>query len=255
MEVGIADAPRVVPLCPQLNARTLGALRRTTMRRRHSVLVVFVVLVLSVLSSSLGYSQEQKNNNSLEAGAWSLQFKITDNFSLSTFTGSLVSLKRHFSPRSALRVGIGLSALQTDSEGEFSDPDTVFTDVGESSFTGVQVDLQYVRYTNPESRGSLFWGIGPTFQYSKSDAMIDYGGDTVDSRRRRWSIGIIASLGVEWFPTKVIGIHAEYGLQGLYSSMTDDSERTNSTESSRHRDSTFWTVSGQSVLLGLSVYF
>ena len=192
------------------------------MRRIHSDLVVFVIVASLALSFSSGYSEERDTLNSLEDGAWARQFKITDNFSLTNFTGSLVSLKRHYSPNSAARVGIGLSLNQADTDDEFSDPDTLITFTRDSDSYSAQVDLQYLYYTNPDSRVSLFWGLGPTFQYSKSDATRETGDDSFVSRRKRWSIGVIGSLGVEWFPTKIVGIHAEYGLGALYSSTTDE---------------------------------
>lgn len=47
--------------------------------------------------------------NSLLKGAWALQFQINNNFSVSSFQGSTLSAKRHFSNKKAMRFGVSLS--------------------------------------------------------------------------------------------------------------------------------------------------
>ena len=59
---------------------------------------------------------DSEKQNSLVAGSWSLQFRITDNFQLSSFQGATISAKRHFSEGRAIRFGMSLNGSVTDKE-------------------------------------------------------------------------------------------------------------------------------------------
>jgi hypothetical protein len=174
-----------------------------------------------------------------------------DNFTLSNFSGSIISLKRHHSARSAFRAGFSLSLSSGSSE---TDPsDTSLPVEIDNDDVGLLVDLQYVRYSNPAGRLSPYWAIGPRVGYAKQNLKSATGDDQVERyERRQWTVGVIGSLGAEWFPVRFIGLHAEYGLTLTYSSIKAEREDTPFTETQTGR---VWTFEGDGVLLGLSVYF
>jgi hypothetical protein len=203
------------------------------------------------LSHPATSTAQETSRSPLDRGSWALQFRISDNFTLSNFTGSIISLKRHHSARSAFRAGFSLSLSSGSSE---TDPsDTSLPVEIDNDDVGLLVDLQYVRYSNPAGRLSPYWAIGPRVGYAKQNLKSATGDDQVERyERRQWTVGVIGSLGAEWFPVRFIGLHAEYGLTLTYSSIKAEREDTPFTETQTGR---VWTFEGDGVLLGLSVYF
>jgi len=200
---------------------------------------------------------QEARPNSLVQGAWAVEFGISNNFTLQTFSGSLISIEGQFWSSSSIRLGLGLSLAQDDYSDEFGSPDTLIARNGDRTARGVSLQAQYVRYAAPEGRTSLYWGIGPSFSYSKSEdnGSFSQDGVTLDDSYKSWSVGALASLGVVWFPTRTLGVHAEYGLRGSYESR--DYERTISGDipSQGKGDANGWRVGGAGVLFGLSAYF
>jgi hypothetical protein len=192
-------------------------------------------------------ASQETRNNPLEGGSWAFQFGIGENFTLSDFSGTVISLKRHHSARSAFRAGLSTHyssyARETDDPG--SDPPSE-RDEDRLIF---ELDLQYLRYSNTNGGLSPFWGVGPLIGFaSHSDKYSS--GSGVDSRQ--WSFGVLGSLGVEWFPVRFIGFHAEYGLSITYGTSRTE---TGDPSSPEIRTSDVWGFGGRGVLFGLSVYF
>lgn len=210
---------------------------------------IYLLLVAAVLCPATAIGQRA---NSLEDGAWALQFGIEGDFlSVNSYSGG-VSVKRHFSPRSALRAGISASAGDTERD----DRDTDAVDDASSWSTGL--NLAYQRYINPDADAVLYWGVGPAFNYFHSSYNTSLG-DSLSSERtsERWSVGADAMLGAEWFATRVISFHAEYFAGFDYFSETESLEtNVNGSLVSRQIDREGWSTSLTSaVRFGLSVYF
>ncbi|MDH4337859.1 MAG: hypothetical protein OEX18_11365 [Candidatus Krumholzibacteria bacterium] len=210
-----------------------------------------IVVALAVVALAVSGAAAQRAN-SLEDGAWALQFGIEGQFiSVNSYSGG-VSLKRHFSQKSAFRAGISASA--GDSERDHSDIDQV--DGANSWSTGLI--LAYQRYINPHADAVLYWGIGPAFNYSHSSYNTSRG-DSLSSEitSKRWSVGADAMLGAEWFATRVISLHAEYFAGFDYFSETESMEsNVNGSLVSRQSNREGWSTSLTSaVRFGLSVYF
>jgi hypothetical protein len=190
--------------------------------------------------------------NSLEDGAWALQFGVEGDFiSVDSFAGGL-SLKRHFSPQSAFRVGINASAQ--DSNRDYSDVD--IENGSDSWRTGI--NAIYQRYVKPDADAVVYWGVGPAFDYSHSSNTTTRGDSlSSESTSKTWSVGAEAMLGVEWFATRVISFHAEYVAGFDYYSQTNVYE-TNyyGVVDRRQENRDGWSSSLDSgVRFGLSVYF
>ena len=79
------------------------------MRARTLVFVLIAAVLVVVTAPGSGTAQETQSP--LVGGAWALQFRVSENFTLSTFEGSVVSLKRHYSPSTALRLGVSLAPV------------------------------------------------------------------------------------------------------------------------------------------------
>lgn len=170
-------------------------------------------------------------------GIWAVQFQLTQNFTLAPFQGALLSLKRHWSPATAIRMGLDgtLSVVEQQDETRRSTADTTV------SHGKRQVDdrrhqmgviVQYVQYRSPRASVSLFWGTGPLMRWGRTSVETT-DGDTVGtasstrratSTNRTWSAGVSGVLGTEWWVTPRLSVLAEYGIAVEY-----ESGRTKST--------------------------
>ena len=211
-----------------------------------------IVAALAVVVLFAGAAAAQRAN-SLEDGAWALQFGIEGEFiSVNSFAGG-VSLKRHFSPKSAFRVGV--SANGGDNNIEYSAVD----DKSGGDNWGTGVNVIYQRYVRPDADALLYWGLGPTFSYGRSSFEQSRGDSLSTSQTHEmWSVGADAMLGVEWFATRVISFQAEYVARIDYRSETEIRESTLNGGvvywSEATRDG--WSSALVSaVRFGLSVYF
>jgi hypothetical protein len=95
--------------------------------------------------------RDEEDEPRLEAGVWTLQFWVTQNFTLGSFQRSALSAKRHFSPRSALRAGLSLTAdfreaRPREALGDSSEEDAGNERTAEHDQQRVSLSAQYVRY-------------------------------------------------------------------------------------------------------------
>ena len=215
---------------------------------------VWGVIVAAALGGLLAQPQtcaaQDENVNSLQPGAWAVQFRISENFTLSTFAGSILSVKRQFSAHAAVRAGLSLSFETSDFETSVQDTTLSKDDVNAFGF---RLELQYLRYTRPQGKLSPFWGVGPLVGYMDSGSKFSSGTTTARQDTRQWDLGMVGSLGVEWFPVSFISVHAEYGLAFTYSTFRSE-QKVDSTQS-RVQESSAWRFQGDGVLFGLSLYF
>jgi len=240
--------------------------------------------MLTISASQLGaQSEEDQSNspkNSLQDGSWSLQFQVNSNFTLSSFQGTIFSLKRHFSEHDAVRVGLSLSVFTADNDqsGSLIRADTLYSgqtgDRSEDS-QGAMINAQYLYYPNPLASINFFFGGGPIYQsnsyHTEDNLGTQFASDgslrttTSISDNDSWGVGARALAGAEWFAMRSLSLHAEYGLSAVYVSTTststshshyeyastpiyDDVINSKSTQKG-------WQFNGSSVKFGLSIYF
>jgi hypothetical protein len=221
--------------------------------------MMFLLSAMAVLccfaSDSVAGGNETEKQNSLVAGSWSLQFRITENFQLSSFQGATVSAKRHFSEGRAVRFGVSLNGSFTEEEHRLIDESA---DSTASEYTTdenqqyMRFDVQYLIYPSPMKNLNVFFGAGPLFELSRGET----SGLGQWRLSKIWRFGLSGVLGVEWFVTKRISIISEYSSSLTYDYLT--SERTYSIGSSgnyRNEDERqTLSFSYSSIRFGLSVY-
>lgn len=222
------------------------------MPKRAMTILFPIAAALSLATAVPAFAQEMQSH--MVGGAWALQFRISNNFTLDTFRGTVVSLKRHYSPNTAIRLGLTANVQSRDDAIRYADQDTSLTYDRSSDGSGVRLDFQYLHYRNPGSRVSLFLGTGPFVQYSKYTDKDNRPGDNRKSSNKSWGAGVTGVLGVEWAASSVVGIHAEYGISAGYSHI-DNSDAREYRDYSQTQKGDYWLLSGSSVLFGLSVYF
>lgn len=195
---------------------------------------------------------EMDEENSLTAGSWALQFRITENFQLSSFQGSTLSAKRHLSDGRAIRVGISLNGAVADVEHRtinVTTDSTTFESKIDENYQFVQLDAQYLIYPSPAKKLTVFVGAGPLFELSRSEA----SGREQWRLNKIWSFGVSVVLGVEWFATKRISFLSEYSSALTYDIQI--SESTSSSSDYKNEDERqALSFSYSSVKFGLSVY-
>jgi hypothetical protein len=239
------------------------------------LVAVIAITVIMCVAPSIVLAEEPEassaRENSLHAGSWSLQFQIEEDIGLKPFSGMIISVKRHISRRSALRIGLDLDIVFDDQieEMSYEYADTL-TYIYETSYDNnsqsVALDFLYVRYLNPDATINLFWGAGPRVRFNRSrreteKIRTDFDQTdrtTTDYFWRAWGAGILGVAGVEWFATKGIGFHAEYRASFMYTNSDIEnvqySERINRT-SKNTVEGEDWNFQGVSVIMGISVYF
>jgi hypothetical protein len=217
----------------------------------------FAFLFASLIFVSTGFSQSTTYLDSLD-GKFALQFQITDNFTLSSFQGTVISGKYHFSKRDAIR--LGLEIILGDSESETIvnnlDTNTVDQSVEDTNNFGFTINSQYIHYIRGTDDISLFGGIGPYFRYYKStrnrELIVDEIKTLSESENENYSIGLDLLVGVEWWFHKYMSLSAEYGLKFFYlfskSNFKDDFREAESEQKS-------YNISGNHINFGITVYF
>ncbi len=207
--------------------------------------------------------------NSLYPGSWSLQFQITEDIGLKPFNGMIFSVKRHFSERSALRLGFRFDIDWNDAEGSgtretSSGPNDTREESEDSDYEKITIDLSYLRYVRPGSYVNFFWGAGPLVSFSRSSQteVESLSSESREQNRysRSWSVGALGLIGVEWFLQEHFSFHAEYRASFSYSEgyTETNSSTTFSSRTYNQQDlyeSSSWNFESVNVILGLSVYF
>lgn len=234
------------------------------------ILILTVVLACGSLPvAAQAPSGNEVAKETLEANNWALQFGISDNFTLQTFQGAVLSIKRQTSLRSAWRAGVGLNVGASDRDGGSSvtSNDSLIFESGDAldgnSFS-LQLILQYLRYAHVASRVAFFLGGGPHGGFGWSDQEATSGSGMVQSTNTAtitsWTVGLNGVLGIEWFASSAISLHAEYGavVQRSWSDRETVIRTTTGTTTQVRTDndeSSVWEFDSKGLLFGLSVYF
>ncbi len=223
---------------------------------------LFVILLLTSCSfSQTKDSAEEKN--SLQKGNWAVQFQVGGNFTLSSFENVMVSLKTHFSPKFALRFGIGLNANYNSQELDFREYYYGYTGTDVPTCNNsVRITLlaKVLYYFNPKSRLNIFAGLGPVATYSFSHSERYYV-DGYKEYRDAKSIGggLNGVLGCEVFAFRFLSLFAEYSVSAVFDKSSNDNEVKNyftgQVEEYYNIEQITFDFSGNTVRLGLSLYF
>jgi hypothetical protein len=245
-----------------------------TVHFTHILLAVALAICVSA-ASVFSQTEEATTNNSLRDGAWALQFQVGNNFTLSSFQGTVISVKRNCSPSHAIRVGVSLSSEFSDEDrgSKSFAPDTIResnTTTSSSNSQNISLTGQYLFYTDPEAEVNFFFGGGPAIGFSRSNGKsetvplvigLNLGKTSREASSTLWSLGISGAAGIEWFFAAKFSLHAEYDASLSYVWQKDESTQlaysasgalqTRATEENHRKRLLF---SGDRVRFGLSVY-
>lgn len=252
--------------------------------KRRTVVVLFVCFIQVVLLSTVMAEEVEEKKNSLQKGAWAMQFQVYGSlldFQIYDYLGQTFSGKYHHADRRALRFGVELSGStadvdKTESENEAAGIMDVATDqkLSSQSYSGICQYLWYLR----ENNGFHFMiGLGPqlSVSWSKSDLLrtgdydlTDVGAmriqEDVINKSSTYYLGLAGSLGFEYFVGKNLSAMMEFQSSGGYRYKISETTRAttsiggiseNDSHQSNKQTTREFKYSSTRVKIGLSVYF
>ncbi len=215
----------------------------TSAPRLCSLFLAVLLLGLGTLSAPPARAQEASEEESIpfEGGAWALQFGVGRNFTLTSFTGSLISAKKHTSAARAWQFGVGANTLVTFRRGEG----------GSRGQEGLEVTTRYLAYPLLGDQDletvQLFLGAGPLVSFDRN--RIERPDEGEDRTTWRWGVGASGTIGAEWF------VHPRISLSGTYeTSLRFRQNRMVFEDRETQTENVFQLGSGRA-RLGVSVYF
>ena len=118
---------------------------------------LFVITVCLLQNNVNAQEEKSKSEYGLKKGSLSLQFRISENFTLSTFESSLFSLKKHTSGNKAWRLSLGLQSNFRNSDRDLSNfSSDVLTDKSENdddTFNfSITFSAQYLKYLSTQKK-------------------------------------------------------------------------------------------------------
>ena len=231
---------------------------------------LFLILIFFFSSQTFTQTETMKDtakNNSLQEEKWALLFQVTDNFSLRSFNGSLVSGDYHFLENTFLRVGVGINGSLSNAESNVSS-----TSYGEDNQEnknkgfGVTIISQYFYYWKKGEKVKLFYGAGPfvgiSFSTEKTIRKRFNGSSYDEGESKRsstnLSFGVSGAIGVEWFASNDISFLGQYESSLGYSwtkTITKET-RVNSNDNQERTDKgNRFNLSNPGLKIGMAIYF
>jgi hypothetical protein len=218
---------------------------------------LLILLFVSQLFITTGFSQITSYLDSLD-GKFALQFQIADNFQLSSFQGTTLSGKYHFSCWDAVRLGLSIELGDSESETkiDYLDTSAVAKSKEDGNKFGLTLKSQYIRYFRGTKDISFFGGIGPFISFNDQSfkRVIEENGIDItrETEASGFSFGLDLIIGVDWMFSNYMSLSAEYGLNFSYRSSEinskDDSAEAN-------HETTAFNISGNNINFGITVYF
>ncbi len=214
------------------------------------------------LTSQLLLAQTDSVSN-IPQGKFALQFQVKENFSISSFQGSILSGKYFFNNGNAFRAGLTVSVNTEDKNFSQSINDSlVYQNAPNNKKYSSVFISQYLFYFHGLENIYYYAGAGPYFGYfltKSSDAPIPIKYSTTLSgssgSQKEIRIGLEAVFGVEWFFDKRFSLSAEYGVLGYYGKRNEEFHYIqNSLMKNENNETKKFNFSGNTKL-GISIYF
>lgn len=181
---------------------------------------VFVIMTLLIFKSQAhavnsGNSFPKSSGinsviDSLQSREWALQFAVSDLLDIENIAGQ-INLKKHFSSKLALRLGLIVTFKYIENDGNKS-----------FSRTDLGSDLFVQFYFTPKKRFNFYALGGIQFKYAKYDNAISNEGNPDEM----YNYGIWLGIGVEYFASEALSLFSEYGANISYSRQVQINENS-----------------------------
>lgn len=214
--------------------------------------IIFVLLFGIILPFSISQAQNNEKPNPLQSGSTALQFQISDNFNLDSFSGTTFSYKRQLETNRAKRIGFSLNNRYNLR----NFPDSDNNQEASNLDLNIGIDYTWMNYTNPDSEIKFFYGYGPGIDFGFDKSIQEETGRKSTSQDTFYGITGIGYAGVEWFFQSSMSLHAEYRSSIQVNLRREKvTNELNGNEEINKSNSTSISLSGDGVRFGLSVYF
>lgn len=183
--------------------------------KKSVVLAVAAVLSMVLpLSGILGQESENEDNQtSVPQNKWGLQFLIAENFQLSNFQGSTLSVIRKINEKHAWRAGISVSGQSGENRSintSLPQDSLMSKNKADNQNYNLDLSLDYLFTSELNDKISFYFGAGPKFGVMNYNSK-QYADSLLQSNKQTgWSIGLSGIAGIAWQVHKKIMIHAEY---------------------------------------------
>ncbi|NQT23834.1 hypothetical protein HQ585_00605 [candidate division KSB1 bacterium] len=131
----------------------------------------YMLILLLITNTHLIANEDSTKTNLL--ADYSIQFRISNNFTLNSFQGSIISLKKHFKQENAVRISIGFWGNYYDTDEDAwpykSAPNKEHED-NINVIHDLDLNCLYLWYPKPNNKIKHYFGIGPKFGYRKTVA-------------------------------------------------------------------------------------
>ena len=242
------------------------------MKYRILAAIVFLVPSITLFSQNMETKLTADSTfNSLHKNKLAFQYESGFNFTGKSIIPVVLSLKYHFTDKSALKFSVGFNPGERGFDmrhnfdfGRYNN-DTMnyngrFND-HHGNIERLNFTLDYLLYPAPKKEINLFFGLGPRFgtgtQYFKYPENAER--DSAQSyRNNSWSIGLNGLAGAEWFVTRSISLYTEYSISAGYQKRDywdADYNSTAGTYSFTEQKSSRFRITDLSARLGFSIYF
>jgi hypothetical protein len=207
-------------------------MRFKLMMRRNAV---FPVLLINLSMICVGSGKDNLSlNDTLLKSSYSLQVQWDDLFTIflsAPTSGIKISLKKHFSNRSAIRIGCIFNPQAYNSNDDREPDEENEYPMKQNGYNkGCELNLNYIHYIIQRNRNNLYLSVGPYYHKSenKSNYSMNWDGTNASGyevgivKERIKSMGLNISMGLEILLTKTISVITEYGFNASYNSSDED---------------------------------
>lgn len=228
-------------------------------RTRFCLVLVVTTACVCLWEVGIGHAETP-----LAPGRKALLFQVSSDIRLSSFKGGTISWKHHTSAGGAWRMGFTASASTSDDETdrviEFDSTEAISLRSSNADFMAVSVAIDRLHYAKPDSRVTVYYGLGPVFDISRrsTDGSEIVGSTTYRSVSETSEIGfgLGVAIGVECFPHSQVGILGEYASSLAYRwSKSESTYRSSSPTRIDTRESNRVELRSDAVRLGVSIYW
>jgi hypothetical protein len=181
------------------------------------ILSMLFILIINIFPQQ---KDTINNTDAINNTKWSVQFQVGNDFTLQSFDGLIISLKYHFTPKFAVRLGTGANFRTSDNELDYRGYyyNEYVKATYEQNSTDFALISNFLYYPRPAAFLKVFFGAGPRAGYTCSSGERLYlDGYKAEYDNWSWSAGVNAVFGCEWFPMKSLGLFGEYSVYALYS--------------------------------------
>ncbi len=217
----------------------------------------YIVIFASIF---LLHSITIAENNIRRVEKHSVQISMDDLLKFSSLYGGIISYKRHFNSKNAIRLGFLLSGrVEERIDSIFDNRRLPLIDLGYDTIktASIGMHLHYLRYLNPDKMIKFYYGAGLNIKHSYSyrqgrsirDTTIN---DAYWDKTKKYNLAIDGFAGFEWIFIDNVSFLFEYPISAGYNI---SKTRTSRNDGENKQYINQWIFEYSDLKFGFSLYF